>query len=107
MPPPTSMSPAPQGMAPGGKTNVLAIVSLVCGILSVIGMCCYVGIAMGPAALVTGFLARKQIAESNGAESGDGMALAGMICGAVGLLAFFAVIALAVIGAVADAGSGF
>ena len=86
------------------KMNVLAIVSLSCGVLSILGLCCYVGILLGPAAVVTGFLGRKQIAESNGAQQGAGMALAGMICGAAGLLMFFGFIILAIIGGLADSG---
>lgn len=37
-------------------------------------------------AIVTGVMARKQIARSQGALKGKGMALAGIICGAISLL---------------------
>ncbi len=62
---------------------MLAIVALVTGILSVLtcGGCGVLSIA----AIVTGVLGRSQIKASNGLEQGDGMALAGLITGAVGL----------------------
>ena len=78
------MGPAAGG---GQKTNTLAIVSLVTAIL---GLCCgFLSIA----GIVCGVLARNQIKASNGLESGDGLALAGIIVGAVTLglsvLSFF------------------
>ncbi|MFT4126407.1 MAG: DUF4190 domain-containing protein [Gordonia sp. (in: high G+C Gram-positive bacteria)] len=65
------------------KTNGMAIGSL---IASCVGMalCCF-GIP-SIVGIVLGVLARKQIAESNGTETGDGMALAGLILGVVALI---------------------
>ena len=62
---------------------MLAIVSLVTGILGVPFCLCSV---LPIAAIVTGVLGRNQIRESNGLEQGDGMALAGLILGAVSLV---------------------
>jgi hypothetical protein len=65
--------------------NPLAIVSLVTGILSII--CCgLLGLPLGIAGLVTGFLAKKQIQESGGVQGGDPLALAGMITGGIGVV---------------------
>lgn len=75
-------TPAYTGPAAGGgqKTNTLAIVSLV---TSIIGVCCgFLSIA----GIVCGVLARNQIKASNGLESGDGLALAGIIIGGVTLV---------------------
>jgi hypothetical protein len=67
-----------------GKTNGLAITSLVLGILSIPTLSCYGGgVLFGIAALITGTIARRQIKESGGTQSGDGLALAGIILGAV------------------------
>lgn len=63
-------------MSPG--TNSLAIASLV---LSILGVCCGVGSIVG---IVLGFVARNQIRTSG--QSGDGMALAGIIIGFVTLV---------------------
>lgn len=64
------------------ETNALAIVSLVFGIIGwtlmpVIG---------NVVAIICGHIARGQIRDSNGAEQGDGLALAGLILGYLGLL---------------------
>jgi len=61
----------------------MAIISLVTGILGV--LCCGTWI-FAIAAIVLGLLARKEIAESGGAKSGAGMAMAGLILGAVGIV---------------------
>lgn len=72
-PPPTGFG---AGLAnSGGTTNPLAIVSLVAGLL-----CC------SPVALITGFLGYQQITQSNGAQKGQGLAIAGMVLGAIGIL---------------------
>lgn len=86
--PGTGYGPTPAYTGPaagsGQKTNVLAIVSLVTGILAVLtcGGCGVLSIG----AIVCGVLGRNQIKASNGLEQGDGMALAGLITGAVGLV---------------------
>ncbi|MCB2155707.1 DUF4190 domain-containing protein [bacterium] len=108
-PPPPGMAPAPPVGGAPGKTNVLAIVSLITGIIAVIGLCCYGvgGLVFGLVGAITGFLARKQIAESNGMESGDGMALAGMICGAASVvLGIIGFILFVVLGVAANMGGG-
>jgi hypothetical protein len=63
------------------QTSVLAIVSLVTGILGV--LCCG-SLLFSIAALVTGFLGKKEIDE--GRKTGKGMALAGLILGALGVV---------------------
>ena len=79
-PPPGA--PGGYGQAPQ-QTSPLAIVSLVLGI---VGIPCCTFFVLGIGAVVTGFLARKQIAESQGRLKGDGMALAGLIVGGVGVV---------------------
>lgn len=76
----TVASPAPQA-TPGTKTNTMALVSLIAGIL---------GLTLFPflgsiAAVITGNIARKEIAASSGAETGSGMATGGMIMGWIGV----------------------
>jgi hypothetical protein len=62
------------------ETNVMAIVSLVCGILSFV--------VLGPLgaiiAIVTGILAKKEIERTK--QQGMGFAKAGLIIGAVNLI---------------------
>lgn len=83
-PPPSSPYGAPPGYGGGQSpsSSVLAIVSLVTGILGVLCCGCFV---LSAAALVTGIMGKKEIAESGGVKTGAGMAQAGFILGIVGL----------------------
>jgi len=74
----TPFQPPPAGV--GGQNKTLAIVSLVLGILSI---CCYVSPIMGIAALITGWLAMKNIKSDPNTYGGKGLAMAGMILGGV------------------------
>jgi hypothetical protein len=66
-----------------GQNKTLAIVSLVCGIL---GFCCGI---LGIVGVVTGFMAKNNV-DANPAEyGGRGMAIAGIILGAIGFLLNF------------------
>jgi hypothetical protein len=73
---PQVYQPGPFGAQRG--TNGLAIAALVCGVCQV-----FFWFFAGVPAVVLGHLARKQIRQTG--EAGDGMALAGMILGYVGL----------------------
>ena len=79
-PPPGA--PGGYGQAPA-QNSPLAIVSLVLGIVGF--LCCGIFV-FSIGAVVTGFLARKQIAESQGRLKGAGMASAGLIVGAVAIV---------------------
>ena len=80
--PPASTTP---GAYPGHagpiqtpKTNGLAVASLVLGILFLY----WVGSVL---ALVFGYMAKQQIDQSHGAQTGRGMAIAGIVLGWIGL----------------------
>ena len=75
-------------------TNVMAIISLVCGIASfaILPLIGHV------AAVVLGYRARREIADSRGAQSGEGIATAGIVLGWLGI-ALFAVLFLSLCGA--------
>ena len=62
-------------------TNILAVVSLICGLLGGLPSAGVINIA----AIVMGHMARSQIRQ-NPNEDGAGMALAGLIMGYIGLL---------------------
>jgi len=83
------------------KTSGKAITSLVTGIVSLPAVCCWpVGAVLGILGIVFGILARKDIAASSGQQKGDGMALAGIITGAVGLVLIVIVLVLAATGVI-------
>ena len=71
--------PMPYG-APAAKTNGMAIAALV---TSLAGSFCGVGFL----GLVFGLIALNQIKKSDGAETGKGMAIAGVIIGGLNALA--------------------
>ncbi|TYQ14914.1 UNVERIFIED_CONTAM: uncharacterized protein DUF4190 [Acetivibrio alkalicellulosi] len=86
------------GMRPTpAKTNGLAIASLVLGILGILLLCCfYIGVIPGIIAIVLSFLAKSKIRESDGTETGNGLATAGLIMGiaTIALAIVFLVISL-------------
>ncbi|MEQ1922260.1 MAG: DUF4190 domain-containing protein [Pyrinomonadaceae bacterium] len=94
-------SPVPyqqQGVAPFSvpmsPSQTLAIVSLCLGIASVtIGWCCYLGVLLSPAALITGFIALSQIKKDPQRYSGRGLALGGIGTG----IAYLALLVLIII----------
>jgi hypothetical protein len=59
------------------ETNLLAIISLISGILAWIGL---FGLG-GLVAVITGHMAKGQIASSAGRMTGDGLATAGLVLG--------------------------
>jgi hypothetical protein len=79
------------GYAP---TNALAVASLVCGISQV-----FFWLLTGIPAIIMGHIARRQIKQRG--EQGDGMALAGLILGYIGLVAGIVVTGFIIAAAVA------
>jgi hypothetical protein len=91
----------PFGAQPFGArpTNGMAIAALICGVCQV-----FFWFLAGIPAIVLGHMARKQIRQTG--EQGDGMALAGMILGYIGLALTVLFVILLVIIAVAATHSG-
>lgn len=68
----------------GSPNQTLAVVSLCLGIASLtVGWCCYVGVLLSPAALITGFIALGQIKKDPGRNAGRGIAIGGIVTGLV------------------------
>jgi hypothetical protein len=97
----TPVPPEPEPSSPVGKTNTLSIISLITGIVGLIAPCIAFVISLIPvvniicglicplipvAALVTGFIGNNKIKTSG--EKGRGMAIAGIIMGAIGFLVY-------------------
>ncbi|MER2080286.1 MAG: hypothetical protein ABS876_02035 [Ruminococcus sp.] len=77
---------------PAGATQAFAIVSLVCGILSILLGCCGWGIIFAVPGTVFGIISRVKCKNNNG------MALAGAILSIIGLVLSAVVIVLAIVG---------
>jgi hypothetical protein len=70
----------------GRRTDGLAIASLICGIVGVVCFFLCLGVILGPAAAIMGFISRQRIASSAGTLAGGGLALAGLVLGIVGFV---------------------
>jgi Domain of unknown function (DUF4190) len=90
LPPPSSASgyqlpPPPPPYYPPvmqPQTNAWAIISLVSSVLAWVG---FFGIG-GLIGVIAGAYARNEIKKSNGAQTGDGLALTGIILGAINMI---------------------
>ena len=79
---------------PEKESKVFGIISLVCGILGLLCSCCgWFGILLTVAAVVLGIISLKK-------ENAKGMAIAGIVCGGIGLL--IAIIVIVMVGALSS-----
>jgi uncharacterized membrane protein len=80
----------PYGYGPGyapPSNNPMAVASLVCGIVSLVGgLICFFGALAAVPGLVLGIVGLNRINRSNGMEKGKGLAIAGIVTSAVGLV---------------------
>ena len=68
------------------KNDGMAIAALSCGIASIpLVIFCFIGGILGIVALVLGLVSLGRISKSGGYLTGRGMAIAGAICGGVGI----------------------
>lgn len=68
------------------RTDGLAVAALIVGIVSILCDLFCLGIVLGPAAAIMGFISRQRIQTSGGALGGGALALAGLILGVVGFV---------------------
>jgi hypothetical protein len=74
----------PMAYAMASPSQALAVTSLGLGIASVtIGWCCWVGMLLSPAALITGFIALSQIKKDPRSYGGRGFAIGGIVTGVI------------------------
>jgi hypothetical protein len=78
------------------QTNGKAVASMVVGIVSIVS--CYLGVLVGPVAIVLAVMAKKDLKANPETQTGAGMATAGLITGIVGAVLWLAVDALIVVG---------
>jgi hypothetical protein len=94
------MQPQQQGMPSYSGTqnqqNTLAIVSLVCGVLSIL---CF-GLVTGIPAIITGYMQLNKIKSDPQTFGGRGLAIGGMATGAVGTLLTILTILIFMAGAI-------
>jgi len=73
------------------RPGPMAIVALICGILSVLCHCVpvagmFLGFILSVAAIILGIIESKKIGRGESSTKGKGMAIAGIILGAVGIV---------------------
>ena len=74
--------------APPPSTDAKAVVSLVLGILALLGTFCWLGGPLGVPAVIFGALAHRDIKRAGGMAGGRGLATAGIVLGSLGTLTF-------------------
>ncbi len=95
----------PYGVPVARPTNSKATASLATGIASlVLSWCCGFGL-VGIVAMVLGVKARREIEESGGVQQGDGLAVGGIVTGAIAVV--LGVLVLLVVGIAIIAGARF
>jgi hypothetical protein len=82
------------------KNNTKALWAMITGIASIV--LCYVGVLIGPVAIFLAMQGKKEIKQSNGAQTGEGMATAGLITGIVGTVVWLGLDVLGVLAIVND-----
>lgn len=79
------------------RDQTLPTISLILGILSMPLICCYGGIWLGLPAAIIGFLGMRNADSNSSQYGGRGMAIAGMVLGAVSFLISVAVGLIAIL----------
>ncbi|MGH4035375.1 DUF4190 domain-containing protein [Actinomycetota bacterium Odt1-20B] len=89
------------GMAMAAPSNGLGIAGLVLGIISAVGFCLWpIAIVLGILAVIFGAIGRGRW--RRGEATNGGQALAGLICGIVGILLGVGMLVLTIVGALAE-----
>jgi len=96
---PTSGQPYPGAgygaSGPQPQQNNLGLISMILGIASIPFVCiCYLGVPLGIAAMVLGFLGKQKA--DQGLAANRGQAMAGLICGASALILTVLLVVLSV-----------
>lgn len=81
-----------------GQDQTLPTISLVLGILGLALFCCYGGVPFGLAAAITGYIGMNNANNNPDKYGGRGLAIAGLVLGAVSLLGGALMIILVILG---------
>jgi hypothetical protein len=87
--------------APSNQNNTLGLVAMILGIVAIPMICCfYLGVPLGIAAIVLGYLGKQKA--DQGLATNRGQAMAGLICGAVAVGLTILLVLLSVVLRVVD-----
>lgn len=74
-------------MGPSAPSTGLATAAMTCGLIAIpCACCCGIGVPLGIAGAVMGAIAMSKASSSPETHGGKGKALAGVICGSIGLV---------------------
>lgn len=79
------------------QDQTLPIISLILGIIGLLTFCCYGGIPLGAGAIITGVIALNQEKSNPTKYGGKGLAIGGIIAGAIGFVIGIGIILFAII----------
>jgi hypothetical protein len=77
------------------KDQMLAMISLGMGVVSIVSVCCFGGILLGLPAAIVGFIAMKNVDTNPAKYTGRGMAITGMV---IGIVTFLATVLFLIVG---------
>src|SRR6266446_229690 len=77
--PAAALAPAPFPVAPGSRTNSMAMAGMILGILSLTLACCCHGLPFNVAGIICSSIALSQIKRDPVNHQGKGMAIAGLV----------------------------
>ncbi|MDQ6786558.1 MAG: DUF4190 domain-containing protein [Acidobacteriota bacterium] len=81
-----------------GKNQTLPTVSIILGVLSIVLICCYGGLPFGIGAIITGYLGLSNTNRDSLQFGGRGLAVAGLILGAISLFGSVLILIFAILG---------
>lgn len=93
--------PPMSAMATVSKDTTLPTLSLIFGSIGLL-FCCYLGLFLGPASLITGYIGYSRVSRDPQTYGGGTMAIVGMILGGVGFLISLLYIILYILGTLAS-----
>ena len=82
------------------QNQTLPIISLILGLVGFLLVCCHAGLPLGTAAVITGVIAMNQEKNDPQSYGGRGLAIGGIITGAISLVIGLGFIILAIIGSI-------
>ncbi len=85
----------------GSQDQTLPIISLVLGVLAFVTICCWGGVPLGIGAAITGYLGMKNADSNPQKYGGKGMAIGGLILGAVSIVSGLIFVLIAIAGNIA------
>lgn len=83
------------------QDQTLPVISLILGVFGLVLICCYAGLPLGAAAIVTGYIGMNNANKDPMQYGGKGLAIGGLILGGIGVLINIVMILLIILSSLA------